>query len=62
MLDSGLMKDMIDAIFPGNSDMAKYGKFAGAFDSDEWRILSPGDKDDAKDFFDNEKIYYKNNP
>lgn len=58
MLDSGLMKDMIDAIFPGNSDMAKYGKFAGAFDSDEWTNLPQGEKTDAVIFFDNEKIYY----
>ena len=59
MLDSGLMNCLIDAIFPGNSDMAKYGKFAGAFDSDEWDTLVKSGKDtDAKSYFDIVGIYY----
>ncbi len=59
MLDSGLMNGLIDAIFPGNSDMAKYGKFAGAFDSDEWDTLVKSGKDtDAKSYFDIVGIYY----
>ena len=54
----GLMDRLIGEMFPGDANMAKYGKYAGAFDSDEWTNLPPGEKTDAVNFFDNEKIYY----
>lgn len=57
------LQDMVEALFPGNTDAAKYGKFAGIYDTTEWRdLVKTGEYKDANKFFDKEKIYYKNNP
>ena len=59
MLDSGLINDMIYAIFPQSDyNLYKYGKFAGAFDSDEWDALGM-EQEEAEGFFDKYGIYYK---
>ncbi|PWM10784.1 MAG: hypothetical protein DBY00_05305 [Flavobacteriales bacterium] len=57
------LQDMVEALFPGNTDAVKYGKFAGIYDTTEWgNLVKSGEYKDANKFFDKEKICYKNNP
>ena len=54
------LQDMVEALFPGNTDAAKYGKFAGIYDTTEWGdLVKTGEDIKANNFFDGNKIWRK---
>lgn len=51
---------MVEALFPGNTDAAKYGKFAGIYNTTEWGdLVKTGEDIKANNFFDGNKIWRK---